>query len=228
MRRLALVLLVAVAIVSGHRDVSASGSIRPIPTVNPLAESVGVGTASVDWDKDPSPPRRDVTIPAGTRLSLRLESDVSSARSRVEDGVRAVVQRPVVVRGVTVVPAGSVVNGVITDARRSGRVKGRARVAMRFNALRVGDTRYSIRTASVARQAPATKGEDAQKIGIGAGAGAIVGAISGGKKGAAIGTGVGAAGGTAAVLATRGKEVSIGRGTVVTTRLVSPLTVHTR
>ena len=99
---------------------------------------------------------------------------------------------------------------------------------MRFTSLRAHDTRYDIRTAAIAREARGTKRKDAVKIGAGAGAGALVGAITGGKKGAAIGSAVGAGAGTGVVLATRGEEVSLGRGAVVTTRLTAPLTVRIR
>jgi hypothetical protein len=169
---------------------------------------------------------RQITVPAGTRLRLRLASTVSSRSSNVEDTVNATLRTPVVVNGVTVAPAGTAVSGYVTEARRSGRVKGRARVGVRFNALRVRGTRYQMRTSAVAREAPGTKKEDAAKIGIGAGAGAVAGAIAGGKKGAAVGTAVGAGGGTGVVLATRGREVSLGRGTPITVRLTAPLTMR--
>ena len=169
---------------------------------------------------------REITIPAGTRLALRLDSTVSSGSSSVEDSVQATVRTPIVIDGVTVVPAGAAVSGHVTEARRSGRVKGRARIGVRFNALRVSGNRYNVRTASIAREAPGTKKADATKIGIGAGAGAITGAIAGGKKGAAIGTAVGGGAGTGLVLATRGQEVSLPRGTAVTTRLTAPLTIR--
>jgi hypothetical protein len=171
---------------------------------------------------------RAITIPAGTVIRLRLANGVSSARSRVEDSVLATVNSPITVRGVTVIPAGSRVSGYVSDATRPGRVKGRAHVAVRFNTLRVGDTRYTMRTAAVSRQGRATKKADATKIGIGAGTGAVVGAVAGGKKGAAIGAAVGGAGGTGLVLATRGEDVAIGRGTVVVTRLTGPLMVRVK
>jgi hypothetical protein len=142
--------------------------------------------------------------------------------------VDATVRRAVVIDGVTVIPAGSAVTGYVTEAERSGKVKGRARVGVRFTALRVAGTRYDIRTAPIAREAPGTKKTDAARVGIGAGAGAVVGAIAGGKKGAAIGTAVGAAGGTGVVLATRGEEVSMGRGSTLTARLSEAVTVRVR
>jgi hypothetical protein len=190
---------------------------------NPVsAPSSNTAVASIEADE------REVTIPAGTRLSLRLNSTVSSRTSNVEDGVQATLRTPVVVDGVTVAPAGTAVSGYVTEARRSGRVKGRARVGVRFNSIRVDGTRYAMRTSGFAREAPGTKKEDATKIGIGAGAGAVAGAIAGGGKGAAIGSAVGGGAGTGVVLATRGREVSIGPGTPVTVRLAQPLTIRIR
>ena len=52
-------------------------------------------------------PAHDITIPAGTRISLRLGSSVSSASSRVEDPVQATLRSPIVIDGVTVLPAGT-------------------------------------------------------------------------------------------------------------------------
>ena len=88
--------------------------------------------------------------------------------------------------------------------------------------------RDSINTELFSRQASATKGEDATKIGIGAGAGAAIGAILGGKKGAAEGAAVGGGAGTGVVLATKGDEVRLASGADVTTRLTAPLTVRVR
>ena len=126
--------------------------------------------------------------------------------------MRAELREAVIVDGQTVLPAGTEVVGNVTDVERSGRVKGRARVAYRFNSLSIGGERYDIATAPISHQAEATKGEDATKIAIGAGAGAAVGAMLGGGDGAAKGAAIGGAAGTASVLATRGKEVRLGPG----------------
>jgi len=169
---------------------------------------------------------REVTIPAGTTLRLTLQSAVASDSSRVEDTVRAELRQPVSVDGTQVLPTGTEVVGAVTDVKRSGRVKGRALVAYRFNSLRAAGERYDIRTTQLSHQAAATKGEDAKKIGIGAGAGAALGAIFGGGKGAAKGAAIGGGAGTGVVLATRGKEVHLGPGATVTTKLTAPLTVR--
>jgi uncharacterized protein YcfJ len=60
------------------------------------------------------------------------------------------------------------------------------------------------------------------------GAGAVIGAIAGGKKGAAIGTAVGGGAGGGAVLATKGKEVSLGSGATVRTTFDAPVRINAR
>src|SRR5690348_11992179 len=75
----------------------------------------------------------EITIPAGTALPVVLDTAVGSDISRVEQPVRGHLSRAILVRGVTAVPRGSAVSGIVTDATRSGKVKGRAHVAFRFD-----------------------------------------------------------------------------------------------
>ena len=171
---------------------------------------------------------RDITLPAGTRLQVVLDTSVGSDTSRVEEAVHAHLSRPVVLRGVTVLPAGSRVSGVVTSATRSGKVKGLAHVAMRFDTVtpRGESERYQIRTLPVGRTAPATKKKDALEVGASAAGGAIIGALVGGEKGALIGGAAGGGAGTAVVLSTRGKEVHVPKGAALTLKLSAPLTVR--
>jgi hypothetical protein len=170
---------------------------------------------------------RDLTIPAGTALRVKLDNSVGSDSSRVEDTVRGRLISPIVIDGRTVVPAGSAVLGSVTQAVQSGKVKGRARLGLRFHTLTAtGSERYRISTRPWLGVAPATKTKDAETIAVPAAGGAIVGALIGGKKGAAIGAAAGGGGGTAVVLSTRGREVRLGPGAVVLVRLTAPLSVH--
>jgi hypothetical protein len=171
-------------------------------------------------------PLRDVTVPAGTVLRVQLESTLASDFSRPEDAVRGCLVSAIVIDGKPVVPIGSRVTGFVTQAERSGQVKGRARLGVRFDSLVSEGVHYRIATRPWMRVAPASKSKDAATIGIPATGGAIVGGLVGGKKGAGIGALAGGGGGTAAVMATRGKEVRLGRGAVVHVRLDRPLTVR--
>ncbi|MGH9721578.1 MAG: hypothetical protein ACRD8O_15320 [Bryobacteraceae bacterium] len=183
-------------------------------------------TAAAEGSAKLETPAAEVMLPQGTTLRLRLRSAVASDTSRVEDPVRAELRDAVVVNGATVLPTGTVLTGVVTAVERSGRVKGRARIAYRFDSLNYAGDRYDVSTAPLSHQAEATKGEDATKIAVGAGAGAAVGAILGGGGGAAKGAAIGGAAGTGVVLATRGKEIRVGPGASVTTRLTAPLTIR--
>jgi len=205
----------------------APGDARPTPAAttpspDPARAAEPVPAAAAAW--------REVTLPAGTQLAVTLDTPVGSDTSRVEQPVAAHLSRPLHLKGQTVLAAGTRFGGVVTDATRSAKVKGRAHLAMRFTSLtpQGGDERYTISTAPVARTAEGTKEKDALKIGAPAAGGAIIGALVGGKKGALVGTAVGGGAGTAAVLSTRGKEVHLGKGAALTLRLAAPVTIKVR
>jgi hypothetical protein len=227
--------LLATCVVAGL--VAACGRMSDAPADAPDAAPVEAAattasdtahTAAEHSAAPPAPALREITIPAGTTLRLELKSAIASDSSRVEDQVRAALRQPIVIDGRTVVPAGAAVVGTVTSVERSGRVRGLAHIAYRFDSLDVEGERHAIRTAPLSHQAEATKGEDATKVAVGAGAGAAIGALLGGGDGAAKGAAIGGAAGTGAVLATRGREVRLDPGAEVTTQLTAPLTVRVR
>jgi hypothetical protein len=175
-----------------------------------------------------TPEFREVTVPAGAVLRVALSTPIASDTSNVEDTVRGTLQSAVTAEGVQALPAGTTVTGHVTNAQRSAKVKGRASVGVRFNGIDLpGDGgRESIQTGTITRVAASTKKEDATKIGIGAGAGAVIGGIIGGGSGAAKGAAIGGGAGAGAVLATRGDEVRLPAGTVLSVKLTAPLTVR--
>ena len=171
---------------------------------------------------------REVTVPAGTSLPLELTTALSSDTAHVETPVHARLRNAVVVKGFTAMPAGTVFSGSVTDVEESGRVKGRAALTFRFDEATVNGVHERLTTEPVTFRAEATKGEDATKIGAGAGIGAAIGGILGGGKGAAKGAAIGGAAGTGAVLATKGKEVKLPAGTDLTTTLAESVNVRAR
>jgi hypothetical protein len=208
-------------------------STRNAGTLPPTGENPTTAGAKAEPAAAPAPEApvwRDVTIPAGTNLSIVLDTSVGSDTSHVEEAVSAHLSRALHVGGRNVVAEGSRVTGVVTDAKRSGKVKGLAHVGMRFTSLIPSgdDQRYKISTSAVGRTAQSTKRNDALKVGAPAAGGAIIGAIVGGKKGALVGTAAGGGAGTAVVMSTRGKEVRLARGAALTLKLTEPLTVRVK
>ena len=167
---------------------AATGALEAVPAT----PSAG-GPSAPEPAAAREPAHHEVTLPAGTSLPIDLRTTVASDTSHVEDRVTAALRQPVAVRGVEVLPTGTRLLGHVTAADRSARVKGRARVGFRFTSLDLpGDGGQTpIRTSSVVRLAPATKKEDAMKIGGGAAGGAVIGAILGGGGGAAKGAAIG-------------------------------------
>jgi hypothetical protein len=171
---------------------------------------------------------RSVTIPDNTVMDVTLNTALASDTSRVEQRVNGTLSSPVVVDGLTVIPAGSALSGHVTHVDDSDKIKGRAELGFRFTTLTLDSVTYDIDSKPLSYVAEGTKKEDAVKIGVGAAAGALIGAISGGKKGAAIGTAVGAGAGTGVVLATDGKEVRLAEGRKLKVSLTNPLTIRTK
>jgi len=167
---------------------------------------------------------REFTVPAGTTLHLTVKTTVSSDTNNEGDPIEATLTSPVVVDDVEVLPAGSVVRGVISNATPAGKVKGVASLGLRFTSVAAYDERYQI-SAPWAAEAESTKGKDATKIGIGAGIGAAIGAIAGGGKGAATGAAIGGGAGTGYVLMTKGKPVVVNAGADITAKLANHVDV---
>ncbi len=174
----------------------------------------------------PAPEYVDLQVPADAVLGLQVERTVTSETARVEDKVTARVTRDVRVGTRIAIPAGSIVNGSVTEVERGGKMKGKARLAVRFHTVTLADgTQLAIRTDAVVREGESPSRETAAKVGGAAIGGAILGAILGGGRGAAIGAGVGAAGGTAAAMTNDRNAATLPGGTSVTVRVQQPVTV---
>ena len=204
----------------------ATAAAAPAAAQPPAAPPATAPAAPAEPPKPAEPPApkfQEVTVPAGTSIIVKLETRISSDQNKAEDTVRGTLAKPVVVSGTTVIPAGAAISGSVLEANRSGRVKGRANLALSFDRVDIRGERHDIRTERISMEAGASTKQDVKKGAVGAGVGAIVGGIAGGGSGAAIGAGVGGAG---TVLATRGQEVELAPGTSITAKLSQGLKVQ--
>ena len=168
----------------------------------------------------------DVTVPSDAVLGLQIERTVSSELARVEDKVDARVTRDVRVDNRIAIPAGSTVRGSVIEVDKGGRVKGKARLAIRFHTIVLADgTQLTLKSDPVVREGQSPAGQSAAKVGGAAIGGAILGAILGGGKGAATGAAVGAGAGTAAAMSNDRNPATLSAGTTVTVRMQAPVTV---
>jgi hypothetical protein len=154
---------------------------------------------------------------------VRLHSSLNSGTAQVEDRFEATTLVDLSLDGRTVVPAGSVMRGVVSSVESATRTNRTARMTVSFDQITVNRRDYPIRaTVTEAIRGEGIKGE-AGRVGVGAGVGAVIGGILGGFKGALAGILIGG-GGT--IAATEGKEVELPQGTVLRVRFDSPATLR--
>jgi len=162
-------------------------------------------------------------VPVGSEFDVRLQTALSSSTAQVEDRFEATTLVDYREGDRVIVPAGSVVRGVVSSVKKAGRLERTGSLTLAFDRITIGTRSYPIRaTVTDALESEGIRG-DAGKIGAGAGVGAVIGAILGGAKGALAGILIGG-GGT--IAATEGKDVELMPGTVLRVRLDSGLNVR--
>jgi hypothetical protein len=156
------------------------------------------------------------TIPAGTRLTVRTDSQISSKTAKAGQTFNANLARPLVVNGKTVADSGAPVKGKVTYAKSSGRLHDPGQLTLRLTSVEINGKMVPISTSGYhAKGKSHTKG-NVEKIGGGAAAGALIGGLVGGGKGALIGTAAGAGAGTGLAAATGKEEAVVHAETVLT------------
>jgi hypothetical protein len=150
-----------------------------------------------------------VTLPAGTRVRVRLQEALDTRRSRAGDRFTAVLDEPLVSGDRVIVPTGTEFAGHIVRSKPSGRFKGRAVLAVQLDSFTENGQTYPIRSTSSARASAGHKRHALAWIGGGSGGGAAIGALAGGGAGALIGAGAGAVGGTVASAITGKRQVHL-------------------
>jgi hypothetical protein len=164
-------------------------------------------------------------IPVGTELDVRLQHSLNSGTAQVEDRFEGTTVADLQLNGRTLIPAGSVLRGVVTSVEPGTRTNRTARMAVSFDQVTIGTRSYPMRgTVTQAIQGDGLRGE-AGRIGAGAGIGAIIGGVLGGVRGALAGIAIGGGG---MIAATEGNEVELPQGTVLRVRLDSALQVADR
>ncbi len=167
-----------------------------------------------------APVVRPGELGVGQELDARLQTPLSSQTAEVEDRFEATTLVDLYQGNDLLVPAGSVLRGVVSGVDRASRIDRRGSLTLTFDQMTVSGRTYRIRASvTQALEGPGIKGE-AGKMTTGAAAGAIIGGILGGFQGAMAGILIGGGG---SLLALPGTNVKVDAGTVLRVRFDAPV-----
>ena len=176
--------------------------------------------------------KNDIVVPAGTKIPIQLKQGVSSKNARAGDAIFAETTFPVALNNRMVIPAGTYIQGVVSEVRRGGHIKGRAEVLMHFRTM-IFHNGYTVTLPGAVDSAPDTqnakikdqegtiqadgqRGQRAGTIATTAGTGAVIGGLgTASAKGALVGGAAGAAVGTVIGMLGRGNDVRLEPGTTL-------------
>jgi hypothetical protein len=210
------------------QNAPAPSTQAPAPAVAPANSAAPAPTAA----PAATTPSKSATIevPGGTHIPLVLHNAISTRTARPGDPVYFETLFPVMIDGHVVIPAGSYMSGEVTEAKRAGRVRGRAELGIKLTTMILPNA-YMVNLNAIPSgagtggaeavtsegkiQGDTDKASDAGTVIKTTAAGAGIGGIAGGGRGAGIGAGIGAAAGLGAVLLSRGPDAELPRGSTV-------------
>jgi hypothetical protein len=199
-------------------DSDAQGASPSVPSNQPTVPS------AIEKD-EVAKTSSSVTIPAGTRISVRTIDSIDSTRNRVGYRFQASLEEPLSVDGNVVVPKYADVYGRLEESKETGTFTGRSELELELTGIVVHGQTVPLVTGEY-EVSGKSKGESTAKRTVGGAAiGTLIGALAGGGKGAAIGAGTGAGVGAASEIITKGDQVKIPSETLLDFTLQQSVTI---
>lgn len=174
----------------------------------------------------PRPAFRNVTIPSGAIIPVRITQTLDSATTQLGDKFSGTLASDVVVDGVTAIPQGTPITGRVSDVQEAAHYKGSSLLSIQLTGINRRGERLTVTSEPYTVQGKGRGKNTAEKVGGGAAIGAILGGIFGGGKGAAIGAAAGGGAGAGVNTITKGEQVQIPSESVVRFHLSNPLALR--
>jgi len=211
-----------------------SAAMRDMPATPPA--TTPPVTAPVTRPKPPAPrvppAPSTVTLAAGSHFDMAATDTITTRTAKVGDPFTArVVEDVRNAAGKVVIPAGSQVNGTVTEVRPNPNPNTPGTLTLAVSSVTIRGTNYPLE-ASIDSLETVHKGRgittgDAAKVGAGAAAGAILGRVLGGnKKGTIIGGVVGGAVGAGVAQTSKDSDIVLPAGAHIIVTVTKPLTVR--
>ena len=198
----------------------------PAGTSDAATGAVPVAAAPVAEAPPPPPPPQPIVVPAGKTVTVRMGEALGSKTAQDGQAFTGTLANGIAVNGKVVIPAGSRVTGVVSEAKSAGKFKGEAILAIRLTSIDVKGAPTNVGTDEYVVTQKGKGKRSAVMIGGGAGGGALIGGLAGGGKGALIGGLIGAGAGTAGAAFTGNKELTIPAESAVSFKTTTSITVR--
>ncbi len=203
----------------------APAASQPATPDQPMGQAPAPAQQAAAPTPPPPPQPVIITLPAGTSISVRTDSELGSKISQAGQSFSATVSENVRSNGQIIIPHGSRAEGVVVDAKAKGKIKGEGYLSIRLTHVRTKWGSYAISTAAIDNAEKGKGKRTAVASAGGAGLGAIIGGVAGGGKGAAIGALAGGGAGFAASTFTGNKQIVIPAESVIAFTLSAPVEV---
>lgn len=169
-----------------------------------------------------------VTIPAGTRISVRTIDAIDSTKNHVGDSFQASLEEPLIVDDKVLAAKGADVYGRLEESKQTGTFTGRSELKVALTGIVVDGKTVPLVTGDYELTGKSKGASTAKRTVGGAAIGSIIGAIAGGGKGAAIGAGTGAGVGAGSEIITKGDQVKIPSETLLDFTLEQSVSIPKR
>jgi hypothetical protein len=169
--------------------------------------------------------KKRITVPAGTRILVRLVDSIDSAKQKTGYRFSATLETNLQVEDTVVAPRGTTLYGRLAEASSAGRMSGSSELTLELTDLVINGTAYPLLTSTYEVKGKGEGGNTAKKVVGGAGLGALIGGLAGGGKGAGIGALAGAGAGTAVAASKKGQQLQIPSETLLEFRLQQPVSL---
>lgn len=169
--------------------------------------------------------RNRVTVPAGTRILIRMIDAVDSSKQKSGYRFTASLETNLQADDMVAAARGTTVYGRLAQASSAGRMKGSSQLTLELTDIVINGTPYPLLTSTYEIKGKGEGPETAKKVVGGAGLGALIGGIAGGGTGALIGLGAGVVGGTAISASKKGEQLVIPSESLLEFRLEQPVSL---
>ena len=218
----------------GYSDNDNSTGISNGGTGSTAGNNNGRGQAPTTVTAKPG----NYVVPNGIQITGTLDNEINTKVSQNNDRFRLTVTSPDEFRG-------AMIEGYISNIRKTGKVTGTSNVTFNFERIRLRNGQSydfagnlnDIRdangnTVKIDNEGTVSGGnktsQTVKRSGIGAGIGAIIGAIAGGGKGAAIGAAIGGGAGAGSVIVKGEEDLRLMQGSTISVTSSSPMNIGNR